>query len=231
MVARVAPSIKAAEIERSSRERPGSLTVYELHLQVLFLPIGGSEAASTAACGLLGKVMRLEPTNAVLLAEAAVSQSERDAFGWTPIGANDRADCADLVNRVLQHAGGNAIALVYGGHVLLHLLKDGVWAVSVYDSAVRSNPNSFLVVVLSRIGHPSWGNVVDAVAGFHRAIELSPRDPNLHIPLTGIAHAHMILGEIETALAWGHPSFDRRSGLGVHVLDADRCQCPAWPPG
>jgi Flp pilus assembly protein TadD len=138
----------------------------------------------------------------VFLAEAATRLAERDTMGWPPIGPNDRDACADLVISALKHAGGDAIVLALCGHALLHLLKDAAWAMSVNESAMDANPNNFLVVVFSSISHLHCGNVADAVTGFHRAIELSPRDLNLHVSLTGIAHAHMILDEFEAALTW-----------------------------
>ena len=52
------------------------------------------------------------------------------------------------------------------------------------------------------IAHLHCGRVEDALAYFHRAIRLSPNDPEAHISLTGIAHAQMILGDYEEALVW-----------------------------
>ena len=73
---------------------------------------------------------------------------------------------------------------------------------TVLKSAAKANPNNLLVVIQAGIAHLHCGRVEDALAYFHRAIRLSPRDPEAHVSLTGIAHGQMILGDYPEALVW-----------------------------
>ena len=86
--------------------------------------------------------------------------------------------------------------------MLLHTAKDYDWGMAVIESAVEANPNSLAVVFRAGIAHLHCGNIEDALAYFHRARRLSPRDPGAHFSLTGIAHAQMILGNYSEALVW-----------------------------
>ncbi len=204
----VEPLIQQAEIERSRRERPGSIAAYDIYLRAVASP--ASETANTEAYELLSNTIRLEPMNAVFLAQAAKTLSIRSVLGWPPITPDDRETCAALVTRALQHAAGDAIVLAQCGEALMHFLKDYDWAMSVLDAAVDANPNSYWVVVNAGLVNLHCGSVADSLDYFHRAIRLSPHDPYAFVPLTGIAHCHMVLGEFVEALNWATRSLTLR---------------------
>ena len=86
--------------------------------------------------------------------------------------------------------------------MLVHFIKDYDWGMTVIQSAVEANPNNLEVVIHAGIVTLHCGDIEDALAHFHRAIRLSPRDPSAHLSLTGIAHVQMILGNYEEALVW-----------------------------
>ncbi|WP_410960391.1 tetratricopeptide repeat protein, partial [Salmonella sp. SAL4431] len=46
------------------------------------------------------------------------------------------------------------------------------------------------------------GSLDQALAYFHRATRLSPNDHEAHNSFTGIAHAHVVLGNHAEALVW-----------------------------
>ena len=73
---------------------------------------------------------------------------------------------------------------------------------AVLEAAVNANPNHQGVVIAAGVAHLHCGRVEDALAYFHRAIRLSPNDPEAHVSLTGIAHGQMILGDYPEALVW-----------------------------
>ncbi len=204
----VEPLIQQAEIERSRRERPGSIAAYDLYLRAVASP--ASETANTEAYELLSDTIRLEPMNAVFLAQAARTLSIRSVLGWPPITPDDRETCAALITRALQHAAGDAIVLAQCGEALMHFLKDYDWAMSVLDAAVDANPNCYWVVVNAGLVNLHCGSVADSLDYFHRAIRLSPHDTYAFVPLTGIAHCHMVLGEFVEALNWATRSLTLR---------------------
>ncbi len=200
VVSRVAPSIQQAEIERSRRERPGSLAAYDLYLQAMPLFQSSDETVFAQAYELLSRAILLEPDKALFLAVAANYLSTCAILGWPPIASDDFEVCANLISRALHRAPWDANVLVYCADALLHFQKDYDRAMSVARAALDANPNDFLVVVRVGIVHLHCGSLEDAVACLLRAIQLNPRDPAAFIPLAGIAHVYMVLAEFEQAL-------------------------------
>ena len=91
--------------------------------------------------------------------------------------------------------------MAHSGMSLIHTAKDYDLGMAVLDSAARANPNNHMVVVCAGIAHLHCGTVEDSLAFFHRAIRLTRRS-SAHVPVTGIAHCHMVRGDYPEALAW-----------------------------
>lgn len=206
----VEPHIQQAELERSRRERPGSIAAYDLYLRAL--PKLSMETAedNTEAFALLTEALVLEPENPVLLALAAFAIGHSNTMAYPPIGPDDRQTCADLARRGLERAAGDATVIAHCSMALLHNSKDYDLAMAAIQSAVEANPNDLLVVSRAGIAQLHCGSIADSLAYFHRAIRLGPRDPGAHISLTGIAHCQMILGDYPQALIWAARSLTLR---------------------
>jgi TolB-like protein/Tfp pilus assembly protein PilF len=198
----VEPRIQVAEIERSRRERPGSVAAYDIYLQALPKIARQTAKENAEAYALLTKALAIEPDDPLLLSEAAWALGHRNAMGWPPIGPDDVQVCADLARRALQRAAGDPTVMAHAGLNLLQTGKEYDLGMAVLDSAARANPNHHMVVVLAGIAHLHCGALEDALAYFHRANRLSPNDPSAHATLTGIAHCHIARGEYAEALAW-----------------------------
>lgn len=198
----VEPSIQGAELERSRRERPGSVAAYDLYLQAVANHWTDVEKDIIGSYSLLRQALALDPDNAVCLALSALTLSRLNLLGWAPIGPDDRALCAALVRRALQHAGEDAATMAYCGSALVHFVKDYDWAMTTMQQAIERNPNNLDAVLIAGVVCLHCGDVEDALAHFHRALRLSPRDPSAHMALTGISHVAMIRGEWKEALAW-----------------------------
>ena len=82
----VEPRIQAAEIERSRRERPGSVATYDIYLRALTKISSESAKDNADAYALLTEALALEPDNAVFLAHAAWALEHRISMGWPAIG-------------------------------------------------------------------------------------------------------------------------------------------------
>ena len=198
----VGPQIQMAEIERSRRERPGSIAAYDAYLQAVPLINKQTARENADAYALLTRALALEPDNALLLAHASWALGHRCAMGWPPIGADDVAACLALARRALRHAAGDPAVLAHCGLDLLQTGREYDWGMAILESAAKANPNHQGVVIAAGIAHLHCGSLDDALAYFHRAIRLSPNDHEAHSSLTGIAHAHVVLGNHAEALAW-----------------------------
>jgi TolB-like protein len=210
----VEPRIQAAEIERSRRERSGSIATYDIYLRALTKISSESAKDNADAYALLTEALALEPENALFLSHAAWALEHRISMGWPSIGPDDRQKCGDLARRGLEHAGGDAMMMAHCGMALLLGAKDYDWGMAVVLAAVDANPNNLLIVARAGIANLLCGSLEDALIYLHRANQLSPGDRGAHFALTGIAIAHLILGDYTEALAWGtrslasNPTFD-----------------------
>lgn len=204
------PHIQKAELERSRRERPGSIAAYDLYLRALPKLSTETAADNAEAFALLTMALALEPDNPIFLALATSALGHRGMLAYPAIGRDDRQECAELARRGLECAAGDATVIAHCSMVLLHNTKDYDWAMAAIVSAVEANPNDLLVVSRAGIAHLHCGNIADSLAFFHRAIRLSPRDPTAHISITGIAHGQMVLGDFQEALVWATRSLALR---------------------
>lgn len=207
VAALVEPQIRAAEIERSRRERPGSVAAYDTYLRVLPGIVSESQAQNEAAHGILMQALRQEPDNALLLAQAAWVLEHRITMGWPPLGPDDREACVAFARRALEHAAGDPGIMAHCGIALVQVGREYDWGMAVLTAAVEANPNNLAAVITAGVANLHCGSLDEALSLFGRASRLSPRDPLAHIPLCGIAHVHMIRGDYAEALAWATRSY------------------------
>ena len=210
----IEPHIQAAEIERSRRDRPGSVAVYDMYLCALAKIRSESAAENAAAFALLTEALAQEPDNALLLAHAAWALEHRITMGWPALGPDDRRQCFELARRGLEHAAGDPTVMTHCAMALVQVARDYDWGMAVLNAALQANPNNLIVVTAAGIGNLHCASVTEALALFERAGRLSAGDPFAHIALCGTAHAQMILGRYEEALAFAaralakNPNFD-----------------------
>ena len=210
----VEPHIQSAEIERSRRERPGSIATYDTYLRALAKISTETEKNNAEAYALLTEALAIEPDNALLLAHAGWALEHRHTMGWPPFGSDDVARCGELARRGLEHAAGDTLVMAHCGVALMQTVKDYDWGVAVLQSAVEANPNNIMVLVRAGIAHLHCGDLDEALAHFRRANRLSPGDMGAHFALCGTADVHLIRGNHAEALAWAaralasNPNFD-----------------------
>ena len=205
----VEPHIQKAELERSRRERPGSVAAYDLYLRALPKISVVSAAENAAASVLLTEALEMEPENAVFLALAAYAIGQRITI-FASVAPEERQKSAELARRGLERAAGDATVIAHCSTIMLHNTKEYDLAMAAILSALEANPNDLLVVSRAGLAHLHCGTIADALTCFHRTIRLGPRDPEAHISLTGIAHAHMALGDYAEALLWAARSLALR---------------------
>jgi TolB-like protein len=202
----VGPQVRAAEIQRSRRERPDSVEAYDLYLQAVALHYRLTLSDNAEAQALMQRAIELEPTNALFLAMLASLMEYASAMGYPPLRANDKELCLDLIDRALAHAGDDAMVLGLCGISLVQYMKQYDRGLAVIDRAVQLNPNSVVVLLCAAVAKLHCGDLSESVAHSEQAIRLSPGDAGAHWALTAIAHAQMILGNYEAALTWAERS-------------------------
>jgi TolB-like protein/tetratricopeptide (TPR) repeat protein len=210
----VGPLIQRAEISRSRGERPGSIAAYDIYLRALSKILTESASDNAEAFALLAKGLTLEPDNALLNAHAAWALEHRITMGWPPLGPEDREKCFMLARRGLENSAGDPAVTAHCAMALIQVAREYDWGMAVLKEAVEANPNNLMVVTAAGVANLHCGSIEMALALFHRASRLSPRDPLAHISLCGTAHAQMILGNYSDVLVWAaralaiNPNFD-----------------------
>jgi TolB-like protein len=203
----VEPRITLAEIERSRRERPGSVKVYDIYLRALAKILSETEGGNVEAYALLTEGLALEPDNPLLLAHAAWTLEHRITMGWPPFGPDDRQRCGELARRGLERAAGDGMVLAHCGISLLQGARDYDWGMAAIQAAVEANPNSVMIVQRAGVAHLHCGSLEEALRHFHRATRLGSGDLGAHFALCGIAHVQIIRGAYAEALVWATRAF------------------------
>jgi TolB-like protein len=202
VVAIVEPQIRHAEIERSRRERPGSLAAYDLYLRAVPKFNAETPADNAEAFRLFSQAIELEPDYGAALIMAAGALSNQISMGWPPLVPDNRARWAELTEAALAHGGNDATVLAHAGVMLIHVTHEYDRGMRLVARALEYNPNNIRVLVCAGISHLHCGQVEEAIRLSERALRLSPGDPDGHFSMTTIAHAHMILGDYDRALEW-----------------------------
>jgi adenylate cyclase len=195
----IEPHVQQAEIERSRRKRPEILDAYDLYLRALSKSYSARPEDNAETFAQMMQAVALEPHYAPFLAGACWALEFRVAMGWPTLTGDDRAASLDLVRRALADPQGDATVLAQCGLTLVSL-RDYDRGMQIVANAVEANPNSQFVLMVAGIANLHCGSIDDALAYLHRAIRLSPRDPNAYNAYAGIAHVQMILGDYPEAI-------------------------------
>ena len=227
----VEPRIREAEIENSRRERPESLAAYDLYLRALPLNRAGTQRENAEAYALLSRAIEMEPDNSLFLAWTQDTLLHRTIMGWPMLTSDDRALVRDYAHRALVTARDDAAVLGRCANALIQVTREYELGLSILRRAMTANPNSVEVMTFAGIGYLHCGSVEEAKDCFLGVLGLSPNDPYAYIPLTGIAHAEMVLGRFAEARLAADQSMTISSGFRSNLLDADRLQCASRPAG
>ncbi len=205
VAATIEPQLRYAEIERSRRERPGSIEAYDLYLQAL--PKMDAELPSGNAEGyrLVARAVELSPDYGPALFLAAWFLEHRIHMGWPRLHADDDIRFKNLLDRAIECAREDARILGYCGYLAM-VAKQYDRARALAQRALELSPSNLTALGAAGIVHLHLGSVEMALSLFRRRIELCPNDPGSYSVVTGVVHAHMYLGNYEEALKWASRS-------------------------
>ncbi len=204
----IMPPLVAAEVERAKRKRPENLDAYDLFLRALPAVREMTHDGNDRALELVSRVLEIEPHYAVAAGLGAWAYTLRVAQGWVIDAEAERRRGADLGRRAVATGEGDADALAFGGYAVAFLGEELEEGLSAIERAISLNPNSAVA-----LAHAGWvraylGQADAAISDFERSMRLSPREPTLFRTQAGLAFAHLLKGEFETAVIWGRRALD-----------------------
>jgi adenylate cyclase len=198
VVAAIEPSLQGAEIRRSSTKPTGRLDAYDLYLRALSHRHALTRESLDEAIRLLERAIVLDPDYAFAKALAASTHTVRGIQSWAT--AEDIVRGQQLAHEALISSQDDPTTIALAAHAMAWLGREYDIALAAMDRAIRLNPNSAQILMLS--GHlQTWVSDADsAVDHLSRAIRLNPVDPEIGYSLGGLANALLIKGDYDKAL-------------------------------
>lgn len=201
VVGAIQPSIRAAEIERAKRKRPGSLGAYDLVMRALPSIWALDRSANQEATQLLEEALHLDPNYPLALSLAAWCRGQRVVYNWSTDIEEDRRETLRQAQIAAALAADDPFVLTVLGAALT-ITREFRRAALMLDKALVLDPNS--AWAWNRSG---WlRNYLDdpetAIDHFERSLRLSPFDPISFNGIMGIGCAHFIAGRYDLAVQW-----------------------------
>jgi TolB-like protein len=209
IVGALGPKLERAEIKRAQRKTE-SLDAYDYYLRGLASFHPSTKASIDEALRLFHHATDLDPQFAAAYGMAAWCHVRRKGSRWATDTAQEAAEAARLVSKVIEFGRDDAVALASAGYSLAYVVGDLDQGSSMLDHAVALNPN--LAWALSLGGWPRvWLGEVDTSIEFQaRAMRLSPRDPQVFLMESATAFAHLCAERFDEAAAWAARAFNNQ---------------------
>jgi TolB-like protein len=201
VVAAIEPKIERAEIERLERRPAVSFDTYELYLKSLQLTHEFTRESFATASRHLEQALLIDPSDCTIMALAAYCHAERSTQGWVQDVEAESARGLDLSRRAIEAARDDANVFWMTAYAILRLQQDAHNARVLAHHSIRLNPNSTMALaVAGRIEH-ALGNNGTALELLGRAQRLGTFNPRGWFVATGLANAHISVGDFGGALA------------------------------
>lgn len=202
VIGAISPELERAEIERARRKPTENLQAYDYFMRHKFSVYEWTREGSSEALRLAKLAVSLDPAFAIAYAAAANVFGLRKGFGWGEDDAKERVESRQLADRAMQLDQDNSLVLAHAGQVYSYMLDDPETGSALTARAVALDPNLVLARLCAGWSQLYLGNADAAMEQFSTAVRLSPIDPHLFMPQTGIAYAHFFAGRYEESLSW-----------------------------
>jgi adenylate cyclase len=197
----IEPTLRAAEIRRSSERPTNDLTAYDIYLRALphISPMAKKDD-TLRALDLLARAIEVDPRFGPALALSANCCVQFDTYGWADDREANRRRGINFARRALQAAEDDPFVLANAGYVLGRLGEDIDAAIALVSRSLELNPSfargwHWAGWLSIQAGHPSL-----AMKHFETSSRLSPRDQT-GMNLTGMGVTHFFNKRFEDAAA------------------------------
>ena len=213
--ARIAPKIRAAEVELARRKPTHSSTAYDLYLRAL-PPLRDNLAQNEDLLRLLDRAIELDPTFAAAYGLAAWCYHIQAVYGWLAPSDPRMNEGLRLCHLAAETGENDPEALWMAGRSIEVLAGEVDYGLALVEKSLSINPNSANAWWASGMSYAFRGQADTAIEHFGRARRLNPLDPSGHALWMGLAHAHLFGDNYEQAKI---------------AVDKALAQWPNSPPG
>jgi adenylate cyclase len=192
----IAPEISRAEILRARRTPPGDLDAWGQYQKAMSFYLAGQECDHRTAIEFFDRAREMDPEFVDAVAMASLARS-RFVYQYAP---DDRDELVEEARQILQVAVGldhsNTTCKCAAGR--LHIvLGNYEQALSASRDALAANPNSVMSHVENTMALHALGRWEEALKGWERIIQLSPRDQYMAGIYAGRSHCLFLVGRYE----------------------------------
>jgi TolB-like protein len=213
VIGAISPQLERAEIERARRKPTRSLQAYDYYLRSKFSIYQWTREGSDEALRLAKLAISLDPAFAVAYASAANIFGLKKGFGWIEDAVKERAESRQLAERAMQLDQDNPLVLAHAAEVYSYVLEEPETGSAFAARAIALDPNLVMARLWAGWAQVYLGNVDAAIEQFSAAIRLSPIDPHLFLPHTGMAYAYFFAGRHEEGLSSATTAIQRQSNF------------------
>ena len=197
---RVVPYVRQLELQRVRSAQPESLTAYERTLRAIDHFHRSSQQDMREARLLLESAIAADPSYVAPYAWLAHWYVRRVGQAWSEDPQKDASEATRYANMALERSATDAHALTVSGLVSAYLHKDLQNAIEQYNRALTVNPSACSAWLWSTSAYAWLGDGEEAIRRSHRAIELSPLDPQMYMFTSIAGTAHAVAGRYDDAI-------------------------------
>jgi adenylate cyclase len=212
VVGAVEPSIRLEEIKQARMKPTDYIGAYDLYLRALPRFYSMTREGFADVRRLTNEALSIDPGFTLAKALGAYIRSLSVSQCWHE--PDDIRVAVRMAREVLADARDDPTSLRFAAQVIAYSAKDYETALHTIERSLLLNPNSAQGYTGSGWVNAHSGRSLVAIEHFHRAMRLSPVDPEKGIALSGIGMSYLMLERYEEALAWGERALREMPNYG-----------------
>jgi len=212
VVGAIEPTIRLAEIRQARAKPTSSITAYDLYLRALSHFYSMTREGFAQVRRLTEEALAVDPHFHLARALGAYIRSISVSQCWHE--PDDGVLAVRMAREVYAAARDDPACLRFAAQALAYTAKDYETALSATERSLNLNPNSAQGYTGGGWVNAHAGRPLQAIEYFHRAMRLSPLDPEKGIALSGIGMSYLMLEQYEDALRWGEQAIDEMPNYG-----------------
>jgi adenylate cyclase len=212
VVGAVEPSIRLEEIRQAHNKPTDYVSAYDLYLRALPCFYKMTQEGFADVRKLTNEALSIDPGFTLAKALGAYIRSISVSQCWHE--PDDIRVAIRMAREVMAEARDDPTSLRFAAQVLAYSAKEYEAALSAIERSLYLNPNSAQSYTSSGWVNTHASRPLVGIDHFHKAMRLSPVDPEKGIALSGIGMCYLMLERYEEALKWGEDALREMPNYG-----------------